>query len=860
MRKRSFINQKEKAQTQKPPADPSYLNRNRLMKYNKYLTNPAIIAGLAGLVFFVSMLLVNVLINGAEGLMRHRAFHFFAYAFGFRMQYRIAYFVCFFLSLIAFIRVYAGLYLAYRSMDVGQKGTSRWTTREEIREQFKCVPEKSLPFPGKGGVPVAREDDKIFIDDSPVNNLIIGISRSGKGEMFIFPTIDIYSRAEEKSSMVINDPKLELCAASMDTLKARGYEVHVLNLVDPLLSMGYNPLTAIVEEYKSGDEAAAEELCAALCYSIFNGSTDSSDGTFWADNSTALLSALILASCEDNLREDAIENARRKAMVDEENKKRKDAAIAALSADVKRRYYISQEIRYYTDEDAEIGIPALAQLILDDTSDESLSLIETLKKDPVTVSYPMLSFILSNDNEKKINMYSIYNTFATLSATQINSKKNALDLYFESRPEGNRARLKYATIGAAGDKTKGSIYSNTLSRLTVFTYANIAKMTASSSVDMLSVGFGEKPVAIFLGLPDYDRSNWFIATVFIRQLYYTLAKAATHNDKEGFQGKCNRQVVFILDEFGNMPPIDDMANIITVCLGRNIRFNLVIQDFAQIQNLYGDNAATIRSNCSNQIYIMANDKSTAEEYSALLGNETYTNVNRSGKRFSLDKEYIENQEERPLLDKNELMNLKEGEMVVSRVIKRTDLKGERITAHPIASLGEYRMKYRYQYLTDDFPNRTLTDLRDLETVGNIQLPKILWSCDNYLKKQKIAQKYICDKEMTTSDGDIILLPGMLQERERRMLQEIFALPAAAAERYRTEIEPELTIGMLLEIAMKLYTENMQKSIVLLALIDDVYKRNKIAVADLSVERGMRMAALQQTVSQLTAVEGGEPYE
>ena len=93
-----------------------------------------------------------------------------------------------------------------------------------------------------------------------------------------------------------------------------------------------------------------------------------------------------------------------------------------------------------------------------------------------------------------------------------------------------------------------------------------------------------------------------------------------------------------------------------------------------------------------------------------------------------------------------------------------------------------------------------------------------------------------------------------------MLQEIFALPAAAAERYRTEIEPELTIGMLLEIAMKLYTENLQKSIVLLALIDDVYKRNKIAVADLSVERGMRMAALQQTVSQLTAAEGGEPYE
>ena len=43
---------------------------------------------------------------------------------------------------------------------------------------------------------------------------------------------------------------------------------------------------------------------------------------------------------------------------------------------------------------------------------------------------------------------------------------------------------------------------------------------------------------------------------------------------------------------------------------------------------------------------MTNDKDTAEAYSNLLGNETYTTINRSGKRFSLDKEYIENQEER----------------------------------------------------------------------------------------------------------------------------------------------------------------------------------------------------------------------
>ena len=32
-----------------------------------------------------------------------------------------------------------------------------------------------------------------------------------------------------------------------------------------------------------------------------------------------------------------------------------------------------------------------------------------------------------------------------------------------------------------------------------------------------------------------------------------------------------------------MPSIEGMANIITVCLGRNVRFNLVIQAYAQLK-------------------------------------------------------------------------------------------------------------------------------------------------------------------------------------------------------------------------------------------------------------------------------------
>lgn len=60
-----------------------------------------------------------------------------------------------------------------------------------------------------------------------------------------------------------------------------------------------------------------------------------------------------------------------------------------------------------------------------------------------------------------------------------------------------------------------------------------------------------------------------------------------------------------------------MANIITVCLGRNIRFNLIIQAYSQLRNLYSDDAPTIEGNCGNQIYILTNEDETAEKFSKL---------------------------------------------------------------------------------------------------------------------------------------------------------------------------------------------------------------------------------------------------
>ena len=125
-------------------------------------------------------------------------------------------------------------------------------------------------------------------------------------------------------------------------------------------------------------------------------------------------------------------------------------------------------------------------------------------------------------------MYSIINTFTELA--RIRNPENpditALDMYFSRRPQLDRAKLKYAAIEIAGDKPKSSVFSVMLSRLTTFTYESMAKMTAESSFDLEEIGYGDKPVAVFLGLPDYDNSKHFLSTVFVRQLSLVLKEQA----------------------------------------------------------------------------------------------------------------------------------------------------------------------------------------------------------------------------------------------------------------------------------------------------------------------------------------------
>lgn len=576
-----------------------------------------------------------------------------------------------------------------KNFNVDQKGDSRWETLEEIQEEFLAIPEREKEYEGFPGTLMSRQDGIAYIERYPTNNLYIGITRSGKGEEHVFPNLDILTRASVKSSLIIGDPKLELYKSSKKTLEERGYKVYLFNLDDPLHSMGYNPLTIIKETYCSGDYADAEMLANSLSFSIFRPDECSGDEKYFAGAAAGLLAAMVLALIEDCIEEDKNTNRKRYELY-----KEKRAAYDKLPEDMRnaeRTHYLQR------------------------SQDTSADLISASYIDTIPPEIPFSELKVA---ENQINMFSIINIFSELAVINIDQNNTALDLYFTTRPPMDRAKLKYLSTKVAGDRTKGSIYSTMSEKLLIFTYENIAKMTCDSSFNLRDLGFGEQPIALFFNTPDYDKSNHFLASVLIRQLYFVLAKAATRE----MSGKCLRPVKFLLDEFGNLPAIENMQGIITVCLGRNISFDLYVQDYMQLENLYDKTAAIIQSNCANTFYIMAGDTDTAERFSKMLGNKTVVDIQRSGHRLEFGKTFTETTIEQPLMNPAQLLRLQPGECVIHRRTKKMNSSGEPGELNPIfnskhrntVAPGTY-MKRRNEYLLNTFPNPDTISLESINT-------------------------------------------------------------------------------------------------------------------------------------------------
>ena len=188
--------------------------------------------------------------------------------------------------------------------------------------------------------------------------------------------------------------------------------------------------------------------------------------------------------------------------------------------------------------------------------------------------------------------------------------------YLNSINQNHPAIDLLAMSEIAHAKTRSSFYTSALTTLKLFTNLNINSITSDTTINLKDIG--RKKVALFIILPDEKETYYSIASLFVHQLYVSLVAQA---DKLG--GKLRQRVNFLLEEFGNFTKIPNMSSKLTVAGSRNIRFNLFIQSFKQLEEKYGKEVASIiRYNCENWIYLQTDDMETLEELAKRLGKYT----------------------------------------------------------------------------------------------------------------------------------------------------------------------------------------------------------------------------------------------
>ncbi len=92
-----------------------------------------------------------------------------------------------------------------------------------------------------------------IVDTEPVNTMVLAITRAGKGQTVIEPTIDMWTREKRGNNMVINDPKGELLVKFYTRGTYRGYQIVQFNLINSMKTDIYNPLGMAAQSAREGD-------------------------------------------------------------------------------------------------------------------------------------------------------------------------------------------------------------------------------------------------------------------------------------------------------------------------------------------------------------------------------------------------------------------------------------------------------------------------------------------------------------------------------------------------------------------------------------------------------------------------------
>lgn len=404
--------------------------------------------------------------------------------------------------------------------------------------------------------------DLEIISTSALHALIVGTTGSGKTTGFVDQNIAILGRSKGKPSMIIADPKKELYEKHAKQLEGEGYTISTLDLREPYSSARWNPMQVLIRRVRQ-----VRELQNGL--------------------------------------------------------KQQDG-----------KYYACGEV-FLSHGDARTRVQELKDEIFENAMDLVYTLCPVQNKDQPTweegarnlIFGLVLAFcedcIAGKMDDKQLLLFNVYHNITKYCSEDTTALKQYL---LEGRDEFSKVRGLENTVLITSDKTLTSYLSEVNSYMQQLADDGILSMTSENDIDIANMD--ESPNALFIIVPDERFTRHRFVTLFLTQAYKELVEKANSNlrKKQTDTAILKRRAYFILDEYGNLPKMENIEGMVTVGRSRGIRYLFVLQSFAQLNAKYGkDIADIIKTNCNIKIFIGSDDPETRKEFSELCGQKKVKN-------------------------------------------------------------------------------------------------------------------------------------------------------------------------------------------------------------------------------------------
>ena len=461
----------------------------------------------------------------------------------------------------------------------------RFLNDNELDSNFKHCMWSDLPNFSHIGVPfrAVRKGNNIKIHFTDgYHSIIVGATGTGKTVAFIEPCIQILAHLKNKPSMFITDCKGELYSRHSQMFKDQGYNLMLLDLAEPYSSIRWNPLEEVYDQWQK-QLHLEEEILRHTNDNVKNynfitvGEIDNAE---WYEFDGKAFSTLKAALMEVELNKTIIRDRCYTSLLDTANK------ICTIENQTDKGWEEGARNYFY----------AVLIAMLEDSENEALGM-----------------------TRERFNFYNAYKI-----AMNKEEDFEIVKQYFSGRSNVSKTVSLASNITQTNAKTTRDGYMSTLNtKLSMFADSGICYLTSKNEVDFYN--FDERPTAFFIRIPDEIQTRYAIASIIIADAYEKFITKANDNGRnvKGNKGHLKRPLMYIMDEFANLPKVYQLEKNITISRSRQIFFHMVIQSYSQLESVYGkENAGTIRGNANTTIFLGTPDLDTRKSFSDELGSYT----------------------------------------------------------------------------------------------------------------------------------------------------------------------------------------------------------------------------------------------